>query len=69
MRIAAFWDVTLCILLEIPRLFRESCCLHLQGRIKLFYPEDEHNLILHKTLILKRSVMFTRQLTLLGSAK
>jgi len=53
MRITAFWNVTLCILLEIPRLFREYCCLHLQGGISFVCLEDEHDLTLHKTPNLK----------------
>jgi hypothetical protein len=69
MRITAFWNVTLCILLEIPRPFRESCCLHLQGRIPFVCSEDEQYLTVHKTLIFKISVTFTLQPVLLGLAK
>jgi hypothetical protein len=34
MRIRIFRDVTPHILIEISPLFREACCLHLQGKSK-----------------------------------
>jgi hypothetical protein len=38
MKMAVFWDVAPCSLVEIYRRFRGSCCLHHQGD----NPEDSH---------------------------
>jgi hypothetical protein len=35
-KMAVFWDVAPCSLVEVYRRFRGACCLHHQGGLKVF---------------------------------
>jgi hypothetical protein len=42
MKVTAFWDIELCILIEVGQHFRGAYCLHHQGYDVAIYPRSCH---------------------------
>jgi hypothetical protein len=63
MKMAVFWVVALCSLVEVYQRFRGPCCLHHRGNDETtwcYNLEDSH---LNVSYVLLRNIFFTKSMT------